>query len=97
MTARTLTPKEIALDFGTNARTLRKFLRDAKSPFRPDWVENPGKGSRYAIEARRLKSLRKGFDAWIDAKVTVEEEVPETVDEVEVLDSEEVLEGTETE
>lgn len=55
------TPKEIAGRFGTDPRTLRKFLRsDAKA----NGTETPGKGSRWAIEARTLKSLQKRFNAW---------------------------------
>lgn len=63
----TLTAKEIATRFNTDPRTLRKFLRnDAKV----NDTETPGKGSRYAIEAKSLKSLQKRFDAWIAAKAT---------------------------
>lgn len=58
----TLTAKEVATRFETDARTLRKFLRaDAKALE----AETPGKGSRYAIEAKSLRSLRKRFDAWV--------------------------------
>lgn len=60
--ARTMTPKEVALELGTDARTLRKFLRTIET------VDSPGKGGRYAIEARKVNSLKKGFNAWIDAK-----------------------------
>ena len=58
----TLTAKEIAQRFDTDPRTLRKFLRaDAKA----NSTETPGKGSRYAIEARQVKSLQRRFNAWI--------------------------------
>jgi hypothetical protein len=57
----TATPKEIAAQFGTSAKTLRKFLRqEAKDA----GVETPGKGGRWAIERKTLRSLRKRFDAW---------------------------------
>lgn len=60
MTARTLTPKEIALEMGTSEKTLRKFLRQ-------DEVLKslaPGKGGRWAIPANSLKPMQKRFDAW---------------------------------
>lgn len=57
----TLTPKEVALRFGTSPKKLRKFLRsDAKAK----GAESPGKGSRWAIQASTLKTLQKRFDAW---------------------------------
>lgn len=59
----TRTVKEIALDFETDPRTLRKFLRDTLPV-----EEQPGKGSRYAIEAKQVRSLKKQFKDWTDAK-----------------------------
>jgi hypothetical protein len=58
---KTLTPKEIAVDFGTDPKTLRKFLRSI-TPV----DDRPGKGSRWSIpgNAKNLKSLRTQFDAW---------------------------------
>jgi len=60
----TLTPKELAVRFNTDPRTLRKFLRseDGKGM-------RVGKGQRWAIEAREAKSLKRRFDAW-DARRT---------------------------
>ena len=70
-----MTPKEIALEWGTDAKTLRKFLRkDAKDK----GVDNPGKGQRWAIEARSLKSMQKRFDAWIAAKAPKGDDAPES-------------------
>lgn len=66
-----LTPKEIAAAIDTDARTLRKFLRSIDS------VESPGKGGRYAIDARRVNSLKKQFNAWIDAKSPKGDETPD--------------------
>lgn len=73
--SKVMTPKEIAADFETDARTLRKFLR---SQAKANGTETPGKGSRWAIEARTMRSLRKQFDAWVAAKTpaTPEVEVP---------------------
>lgn len=61
ITMKTMTPKEIALAWGTTPRTLRKFLR---SQAEVKGTETPGKGGRWAIEARKVASLKKGFDAW---------------------------------
>ncbi len=82
MAARTLTPKEVALEFGTDARTLRKFLRsDAKAK----GTETPGKGSRWAIPATRMKSMRKGFDAWNAANEAKKAEATETPEVTETV------------
>lgn len=63
----TLSAKEVAARFETDGRTLRKFLRaDARSNDATDAL--PGKGGRYAIEAKELRSLRRRFDAWVAAK-----------------------------
>jgi hypothetical protein len=82
---KTYTPKEIAAQFGTDPKNLRKFLRkDAKDK----GVENPGKGQRWSIEANKVKALKKGFDAWMLAKATNEDkgdnlpDAPEGDDEV---------------
>lgn len=69
-----LTPKEIALRLDTDARTLRKFLRKIDS------VESPGKGGRYAIEAKKVASLKRQFNAWIDAKAPKGDDAPEATD-----------------
>jgi len=74
----TLTAKEIATQFGTDARTLRKFLRsDAKV----NSTETPGKGARYAIEAKQVRTLRKRFDAWVASRTpAVADEVVEVAE-----------------
>lgn len=56
----TLTTTELAAELDTTTRTLRKFLRDD--------AKGVGKGSRYAIEKREVRSLAKRFAAWIDAR-----------------------------
>jgi hypothetical protein len=96
------TPKDIALEFETTAKTLRKFLRKDEKAISANGGETPGKGGRWAIPASQVKSLQKRFDAWIEANRSKQEdeveaeEVTETVetpDEVEVLELEEVLEN----
>lgn len=59
----TLTVKEAAIECNTDARTLRKFLRSTESPIAP-----VGKGSRYAIERKAMRSLKTRFTAWNDAR-----------------------------
>jgi hypothetical protein len=59
----TLTTTEVAEKFGTTPRTLRKFLRaDARAADKGDTL--PGKGSRYALEAKALKGLQSRFTKW---------------------------------
>ena len=81
--ARTMTPKEISLEWGTDAKTLRKFLR---ADIRAKGGENPGKGQRWAIDARSLKSLQKRFDAWNEAKAAKAAQSTESPDEAESLE-----------
>ncbi len=69
----TLTAKEIAAKFSTDPRTLRKFLRsDAKA----NDTETPGKGARYAIAAKDLRSLKTRFNAWNATKAAKVLEAP---------------------
>lgn len=75
--AKTLTPKEIALNWDTDARTVRKFLRS------PNGTGKVGQGNRHAIDSTKVKSLKKSFDAWMAAKAEKATESPET-DEVPV-------------
>lgn len=70
MATKTLSAKEVAEKFGTDGRTLRKFLRaDAKE----QGTETPGKGGRYSIEAKKVQSLQKRFDKWNAARVSTPE------------------------
>lgn len=61
----TMTTAQLATDFDTTPRTLRKFLRSDASG-----IESVGKGSRYALPGskREVNALRKRFDAWRDAQ-----------------------------
>lgn len=77
----TLTAKEFALELGTDARTARKFLR---SHNRENGQETPGKGSRWSIEKRQVRSLKKAFLAWDEARkvAAAAAEAPEVAEEV---------------
>lgn len=70
-----VTPKEFALKVGSDPRTVRKFLR---SQARENGTETPGKGSRWEIDSRSVRSLQKRFQLWIDAKNAKTEEATET-------------------
>lgn len=73
--AKTLTTKELAEEFETDPRTLRKFLRATLD-------ETPGKGSRYAIQAKQVRSLKSKFQKWDEARrSTPAAEVEENEDE----------------
>ena len=84
-TMATRTVKEIAVEFETDPRTLRKVLRDTLPK-----EDQPGKGSRYAIEARSVRSLKKQFATWVEARNATPDEEPEVEAADEV--SEEVTE-----
>lgn len=59
-----MTTTELATEFSTTPRTLRKFLRSDASG-----IESVGKGSRYSLPSgkREINSLKKRFTAWNDA------------------------------
>lgn len=73
---KTLTPAEFALEIGTDARTARKFLRSDAG-----MGTKVGKGQRWAIEARQVRSLKTKFSKWDEARNAAK--VPETTEEVE--------------
>jgi hypothetical protein len=92
----TFTAKEVASKFETDARTLRKFIR---SPQGLDMTV--GKGQRWSIEARELRSLKTRFNAWNAAKNASKasdapDEDPEVIDDPETagdaVDGDEVTE-----
>lgn len=51
--------KEAADKIGTDAKTLRRFIRSGKSTFRP-----VGSGDRYEFEEKDIPTLRKRFEEW---------------------------------
>lgn len=60
----TISAKELGNELGTDGRTVRKFLRSITPK-----DEQPGKGSRWAIERKAVRSLRTKFQAWNAAQV----------------------------
>lgn len=65
MTATLMTPAELAIELGTDARTTRKFLRSITPR-----DEQPGKGSRWGIKGTKsnIASLKKQFAAFAAAQ-----------------------------
>lgn len=63
MTSTTLDTGKVASELGTDARTLRKFLRSDASPLEP-----VGQGARYAITQADIPELKEKFDAWRSGK-----------------------------
>lgn len=59
MPAQKFSAKEAAAELGTDARTLRKFLRSKQSPLEP-----VGQGNRYEFDSKEMKALKKAFVAW---------------------------------
>lgn len=94
--ATAITAREVADQFGTDPRTLRKFLRSDASG-----VESVGKGSRYSLPGskRELTALRKRFNAWDEArkapKVTESDNTPEVVIEDEAPEVDNSLDSLE--
>lgn len=85
-----LTPKEIAQNWDTDGRSVRKFLRSITPK-----DEQPGKGARWAVEAKSLRSLKKEFDAWVARKAEAAQKEDNPLEE-EVEDIEtEMLEAPE--
>lgn len=70
------TPATLATEFGTDARTVRKFLRSDASG-----VEAVGKGARYSLPTakREVAALKKRFIGWDEARKApqVEADAPE--------------------
>lgn len=58
MTA-TFSAKQVATRIGTDAKTLRKFLRSSSSPF-----DAVGQGKRYEFTTRELAQIREAFNKW---------------------------------
>jgi hypothetical protein len=65
MTEEFKSAKEVARALGTDARTLRKFLRSGDSPF-----EAVGQGGRYNFDDEDVKLLEKAFNGYLRKKKT---------------------------
>lgn len=72
----TMNTTEVAAEFDTTPRNLRKFLRSDAGK-----NETVGKGARWNIEKKELRSLRTRFAKWEKANA---EKVAEKVADAEV-------------
>lgn len=54
-----ISAKAAARRIGTDARSLRKFLRSDAWPYDP-----VGQGKRYAFTEKDIPKLQRGFEAW---------------------------------
>ena len=73
----TITVTDLADELNTDARTARKFLRSVTPS-----EEQPGKGGRWQIEKRDIRSLRSKFSKFAEVEAArkeakVEEAAPE--------------------
>lgn len=80
-----LSAKGAARELGTDARTLRKFLRSDHSPF-----QAVGQGRRYEFDTDQFKKLKMKFEKWQKRNQlkTVEVEPGELDDDIEELELE---------
>lgn len=59
----TISVKEFAAQVDSDGRTVRKFLRSENG-----LNQKVGKGHRWAIDSRKVNSLKKRFIQWNEAK-----------------------------
>lgn len=62
----TITPKELAVELDTDAKTCRRFLRSLVSD-----DARPGKGSRWSIDSSMVDDLKVRFADYTARKATV--------------------------
>lgn len=86
-----LSAKEVARELGTDARTLRKFFRSGDSP-----VDPVGQGSRYQVESKEMKKVKKAFDAWSTSSKKKEEKPPTAPEPAHTEEVDIELEGDDT-
>lgn len=69
----TVTPAELALAFGTDAKTMRRFLRNVTQA-------KAGKGGRWAIDAALVPELKERWDNRSAASATIDSLPTDEVD-----------------
>lgn len=88
----TITVNELATTLEANPREVRKFLRTVTPA-----DEQPGKGGRWSIEKREVRSLTKKFTAWREEREATPEvpnddapdaQAPEGRNDIEELETE---------
>lgn len=92
----TITPKELAVELGTDQKTCRRFLRSLVPS-----DARPGKGARWAIDSSMVEDLQDRFAAYTARKSTTltADSLSEgdAVDEVDDDDVAELVEADEDE
>jgi hypothetical protein len=94
MTAQKFSAKEAAIKLGTDARTLRKFIRSSND------FDAVGQGNRYEFTAKELKTLEKKFKGAetkpakktkkkIEAPIEDQDAIDRTTEEVDLDDDDE--------
>lgn len=77
----TMTVAEFASRIDTTPREARKFLR-AVTPA----DAQPGKGGRWAIEARQVRSLASKFTKWQAERASTPEAADDAIDDAETIE-----------
>lgn len=79
----TINIQDFAAALEANPRTVRKFLRSVTP------VENqPGKGGRWQIEKKDLRSLKKKFETYIEEHTRPVEAVPDkAIEDIETTET----------
>lgn len=78
----TINVQELATELGTDPRTARKFLRNVTPA-----DDQPGKGGRWAIEKKDIRSLKSKFTKFQEAIAARAEATPEETTPDEALDT----------
>ena len=79
----TVTPAELALAFGTDAKTMRRFLRNVTQA-------KAGKGGRWAIDAALVPELKERWDNRSAASATIDSLPEPTEDDSDVEELEDI-------
>ncbi len=77
----TINIQELSEALNTTPRTARKFLRSV-TPVE----DQPGKGSRWQIEKRQVRTLKKQFEEYTEQHIRQVETPADQIDEVEALE-----------
>ena len=86
----TINIQDFATALEANPRTVRKFLRSVTP------VENqPGKGGRWQIEKKDLRSLKKKFETYIEEHTRPVEAVSDEDTETVTEDTEDTIDQAE--
>jgi hypothetical protein len=79
----TLTVSEFAAKIDATPREARKFLRSVTPA-----DEQPGKGGRWAIEAKAVRSLTSKFTKWAAERAATPEAPADAIDDADTSDAE---------